>query len=280
MTMGCTPRLEAALVMYNRRMSWSRVSLGFVVTFLLSACSTEASQPRRPNVFAPSVTRVAVEIDYQPGAEPVTMLRNGANPFMFLTESITALFSGSPRAFEINDTPAEMGILDGVTDTRFSVEELLSLAEENRDTRSDDHQVSFYAMFLDGYYAGANGDELDVLGVSLGDTGVIAVFTQAIEDTIVGEDATPLATRGYLQQTTLLHELGHGVGLVNNGIAMATPHQDEEHGAHCDNPDCVMYWSHEAGSAALKEYIANRVATGQRVLFDDACLRDAQLAAE
>ncbi len=48
--------------------------------------------------------------------------------------------------------------------------------------------------------------------------------------------------------TTLLeHEFGHLMGLVDQGSPMQVNHKDAANGAHCDKPDCLMYYNVEAG---------------------------------
>ena len=45
----------------------------------------------------------------------------------------------------------------------------------------------------------------------------------------------------YIEATTVLHELGHLMGLTDNGTPMVEPHKDEGNGDHCDQSDCIMY---------------------------------------
>jgi hypothetical protein len=108
-----------------------------------------------------------------------------------------------------------------------------------------------------------------VLGVSLGNTGVIAMFKDVIRSTdVVG---LPNIVR-FVEQSTIVHELAHAFGLVNNGVPMTTPHQD--HGAHCDNDACTMFFANEGATDAAK-FVRDRVLTGSTILFDDNCLADA-----
>ena len=77
----------------------------------------------------------------------------------------------------------------------------------------------------------------------------------------------------YVEQSTLVHESGHAIGLVNNGLPMTSTHEDTAHRAHCSNPDCVMYWQNE-GSDALKTFVLNRLNNPSLVMYDQACLKD------
>lgn len=109
-----------------------------------------------------------------------------------------------------------------------------------------------------------------MLGVSFGRTGVIVMFKDVIEST--GLVAVPNLER-FVEQATMIHELGHAIGLVDNGVALTTAHKDEEHGAHCTNEDCVMFWLNEGASDAA-QFARDRVSGGDVVLFGDECLAD------
>jgi hypothetical protein len=112
-----------------------------------------------------------------------------------------------------------------------------------------------------------------VLGVSLGDTGVIAVFKPVVR----GASALPTLQR-FVEQTTLIHEFGHAVGLVANGLSVTSAHHDAAHGAHCTNQDCVMYYLNEGASDALA-FVQRRIQGGSSVVFGPECLQDAHAAA-
>ena len=55
---------------------------------------------------------------------------------------------------------------------------------------------------------------------------------------------------------------------------MVKEHQDENHGAHCNNTECIMFWQNE-GVEGLSSFLGRNLANGPRVLFDDDCLADA-----
>jgi hypothetical protein len=99
---------------------------------------------------------------------------------------------------------------------------------------------------------------------------VIAIFMPALRAAAEGETA---AVARFMEQSTLIHELGHGLGLVGDGVTPTTAHQDDGHGAHCTNPSCVMYWQNEGREAAVA--FARQVSRNQNeILFDGECLHD------
>ena len=104
--------------------------------------------------------------------------------------------------------------------------------------------------------------------MSIGTTTVIALFKPVIDSAAVLDD-----TRAFVEQTTLVHEFGHGVGLVNNGIPNLADHHDAEHGAHCADDRCVMYWAVE-GPADVAQFVQQVVTTGDVTLWGSDCLDD------
>lgn len=67
------------------------------------------------------------------------------------------------------------------------------------------------------------------------------------------------------------HELGHLLGLANNGVGMVVDHPDEAHGNHDDNDACLMHGTIEG--AGLFDALLDRTPT-----FDRACLDDLEAA--
>lgn len=48
------------------------------------------------------------------------------------------------------------------------------------------------------------------------------------------------------------HEIGHVLGLVNNGVEMVSDHEDPEHPNHTLDPECLMHWSYESSAVVSK----------------------------
>ena len=226
----------------------------------------------REGLFGMGVESVTLEIDYQAGAEPYTsfgLLGTSGSPFRLTRANLEELFSMTSPTLDI---PTELSEMEEVTDISgqdFDVDTLLAIASRWRDGYSTSTDRTFYIVFLDGYFADETGRRSSVLGVSIGNTGVIAMFKPVIDSTSSPE---------YVEQTTLVHEFGHAAGLVNNGVAMVNDHQDEEHGKHCDNDNCVMYWANE-GAANIGAFVSRYVLNPETVIFDQNCIEDVHAAA-
>lgn len=242
---------------------------------LLAACASDSSGTSAETdpgtdpavLFSDAITTVALEVDVAPGAEPYTGGDLGSTDPWDLTEAnLDALFDGT-KTLEIPRAEDAFGSLDAGAGpwTGAALEDLSAL---HRDDPPTDSRATFHALWLDGYYADSSGERRDVLGVSLGGTSIIAMFKPVIEGASSLE-----GIRTFTEQVTLTHELGHAIGLVNNGVAPTTDHHDAEHGAHCTNDRCVMYYAVE-GPGDVVEFVQEYVATGSTVIFDDPCLDD------
>lgn len=100
-------------------------------------------------------------------------------------------------------------------------------------------KVDTLGLFI--FVSEADYYQKDVLGVAYRNTS-LAIFDGLI--TGFSEDGNR-PNRGALLSTVLEHELGHILGLVNIGSELQSNHQDEAHGKHCNNPECLMYYKYQ-----------------------------------
>lgn len=228
--------------------------------------------PPKDALYSSAIQTIVLEVDYAPGAEPYTGSVVGFGDVwdVFATNA-EALFAGGEKTLEIPRTLAQMELLPEVAGETFDYDAIAAIAEEHRGTASGDGTASFYAVWLPGYYDDGEMVRMDVLGVSFGDTGILAMFKPVISG--VGL----LGSEKLVEQVTLVHEFGHAAGLVNNGLAMQAPHQDEAHGRHCANTDCVMYYTVESTQDVVG-FVTASLTSSTAVLWGDECLADAAAA--
>ncbi len=275
------------------RMRWSLPLTGALVGLtVVSACQSfpggagggggdddDVAQPDAPGgggggsgsvdgVFAAATTKVVVEIDYEAGKQPYTGNMVGfGETFGPTLANIDRLFSGT-KTLVIPTAIADMENIGTVSDEELTVADIAALANAHRDQHDTAGTKTYWVVFVSGHFADASGVQNQVLGISIGDT--VAMFKDVIAGT--GSPLSPNTTR-YVEQSTLIHELAHSIGLVDNGIPMVAPHKDAAHGAHCNNSDCVMYWLNEGASEAA-DFALRRLLGSDSILFDDACLAD------
>jgi hypothetical protein len=221
-------------------------------------------------VFDSSVTDVILEIDYEDGEPPYTgPILGFGDTFDLSVANLERLFAGT-KALTIPRTVGDMEAIGAVADEELTVADLLAIAGDHRDMADSTSTKTYYLVFLSGHFADDEGVQSGVLGVSLGNTGIIAMFKDVIEST--GVPAVPNLER-YVEQSTLVHEMGHAIGLVGNGVAPVAAHRDDAHGSHCINDQCVMYWLNE-GASGMAEFASDFVVAGDAILFDADCLAD------
>ncbi|HEU4611988.1 MAG TPA: hypothetical protein VFS15_07915 [Kofleriaceae bacterium] len=219
-------------------------------------------------VFDPSIDSVVVEIDYETGQEPYTgPILGFGDTFDPAVTNLDRLFSGT-KQLTVPRTLAEMEDIGAIDDEDITVDDLQAIAQAHRNTYDSETRRSYYVVFLSGHFSDASGPQNFVLDVSVGNT--VAMFKDVIRSTDIV--VAPNVVR-YVEQSTLIHELAHSIGLVDNGVPMALSHDDAAHRPHCNNPDCVMYWQNEGSSDAVK-FAQQQLVTGSSILFDAACLAD------
>lgn len=121
----------------------------------------------------------------------------------------------------------------------ITLNEVVSLEKDVRTNFTRGNVLAIHIMVVDAEYQTA-----DILGISYWNTSM-CIFGKAI-DKFSGKPG--LLSRNQLLITLIEHEVGHLLGLVDQGTPMVTPHKSTN-GAHCTNSSCLMYYVIEtAGS--------------------------------
>ena len=248
-----------------------------ILTLLLAiSCGKEESKKSEAVTFPLSTAsryfktsqKVIVEVYYEPGAEPFT----GNNPFGrpywgLLEDNLVSIFQyrSTPPQLTVPKLQSEMRALPAQNKTQWSADDILELNKTYRQASPTESEARFYIYFLNGTLSGNSG----VIGASVNGTPVLAVFKS-----VVTASGGAIVQR-YVEQSTIIHEMGHALGFVNSGVPMKTPHQDTAHGAHTTNSNCVMYWLNE-GTTDLTQFIVHFITTGNTVMWGPEVLADAQ----
>lgn len=225
--------------------------------------------------FALATTSIHLEIDYVEGAEPFAGALGSLNDIWDITRAnVSALFPGKALLMPAN--PSEMERIATPGNEAYSSEDILRLAREHWDREVSPTTARYYFLWVDGWFEKGGELRRRTAGVAISDQHVMAVFKPAI---LALEPSGPTALTGFVEQSALVHELGHAIGLVDRGLPLESPHADPEHPLHCANSDCVMYYLNE-GVWDLRDFVLNAFNMGPAVLFDDACLTDVAAALE
>lgn len=176
-------------------------------------------------------TELVVEIDHAPEHAPSVAARE------HLVEQLRAVTSKSKVSIGLD---ASLSAQPGKV---WSAEDLVAL---ERSTRSREHAAPVAVLHV--LYPSGTYREDGVVGITISGDGVatIAVFLDKMAEFDPGM-GTPLpyppAAREEVEKATLLHEAGHAMGLVNNGLPMVRPHEDPESPGHSNNRESIMWVS-------------------------------------
>ena len=202
--------------------------------------SLEESHPERvPDyITAERYTRLVIEVDYVEGMKPEgATLQNlvaGLEPLLAKPDGIEVV---------LDEKLAARG-----ADYRWSGEELLSLQARTFDLPVDDRTVKMHALFLDG----RDARDDSYLGLEWANRN-IAIFKQSIDRSCRTQTKHQFGLVERLcqqaEESIWTHEIGHVIGLVDNGLPMVTDHVDPDHPHHDADEACVMYWAFERQKA-------------------------------
>jgi hypothetical protein len=150
----------------------------------------------------------------------------------------------------------------------------------SRQHASDDADgpVSIHVLFVDGSYASAE-DGGTVLGLAWGQR-YIALFQDAIRSGCSGGVLGAVSSESceIAERNVWAHELGHVIGLVDNGLSLQTNHRDADHGRHDVSEGCLMYWAYDRPE--MFDVLLSRLGSGQStdVDFCENCWADLNAA--
>lgn len=253
--------------------SWvllSLLPLVFVAACGGSSKGEGASKIDNPKYFFGTMTAMDIDIAYETGAEPFA-----SSSWTLLKANLEALFRERPLkpVISLPTSSDQMTNIPSQSKTKWSLFDILDLEKTYRSRKSEGTTGRFWVVFLKGYLEKDDVPNTSVIGVSITGTTVIAMFKDVIESTGVRANG-PVPK--FVQQSTIIHEIGHALGLVGNGVTLQSSHLDAAHGAHCKNPDCVMYWTNE-GRDALERFREQLRETDDPVIFGAECLQDTKL---
>ncbi|MEZ4819481.1 MAG: hypothetical protein R3A45_06160 [Bdellovibrionota bacterium] len=188
--------------------------------------------------FDSSITTLAIDVFYESGAQPYTgNIGLFGDTWSYTSESIDALFSEIPtRSVEVPTVLAQMTQISTQNKESWSIEDLNNLADAIFVYQQTANKVNVGIIFVKGAYA----ESTSILGVHPSGKPYVFIFKDIITS-LGGTNQSQKQT----EQAVVVHEIGHALGLVNNGVEMVDDHEDGQHPKHTQNNTCVMYWAVE-----------------------------------
>ncbi|MET0400847.1 MAG: hypothetical protein ABW123_00535, partial [Cystobacter sp.] len=155
-------------------------------------------------------------------------------------------------------------------DYAWSDAELFRLAEQTGTLEVPVGTIKLHVLLVDGHSA-RDTQQGKILGLAFPWTHLV-LFRQTM-DTVCGK-GSPLNPCAKVELGVWAHEVGHQLGLVDNGLTMSHPHRDPDanHGRHDSSDKCVMYWAYESSSGL--EGLLGLLGEQESLGFDAACRAD------
>lgn len=236
--------------------------------------------PERVDHYIRSDTyrRLVLEIDYVGGQEP--------DP-----ETVSNLSAGLGELLDKPDG-VEVVLDEQITPREpshgWTLAEIDDAEQETYDLAVDADTIKMHVLFLDGHDA-RDTDDSQVLGLSWANRNIV-IFKESLERTCSANAGDTLRRRGLIEaacrqteESIWTHEIGHALGLVDNGLPMVDDHRDPDHPHHDHNDECVMYWAYDRAQAFLEvrqrfvdDEDANPLGFDAACQADVAALRDTE----
>jgi len=223
--------------------------------------------------YGTEMKNLYIRVFYETGAEPYAGNNSRDQPIWGLLEqNIKQVFETRNQTvtFHVPKDLSEMSEFPAQNKLGWKTSEIVQFAEGLGVPPTTNQTAYFTIVFVKGGFDTGQDITNSVLGVSIAGTTIIAIFKDAIR--LLGPSDQSLTVK-FGEQATLVHEMGHALGIVANGVNAVEDHHDEEHGSHCSNSSCVMYWMNE-GNKDLLEFIQGIVQNGNVTLYGQQCLDD------
>lgn len=192
----------------------------------------------QPEDYASSKTYKTwtVEVDYSSSAKPDGSLLD------FVKGRLNSVVHKDAINFVLDEALATDG------GRAWSNNDLVAFANAHQGRKTGGSEVVTHLLFLTGH-SDADTKDGKVLGVTF-DHDLVVIFSDSVAASCQ-PGVLPLLSScspaDYFR-SVVTHEFGHALGLVDNGAAMVSPHEDGSHKGHSNNQNSVMYWAVEASN--------------------------------
>ena len=155
------------------------------------------------------------------------------------------------------DTPSQTGPYD--------INEIVAIEDEFRTVFNNGNEIGVW-IFFSGEESSSNTGNSVVLGTAYRNTSVVIYERTFIE---LANNSPFLINRFLIETSTLRHEFGHILGLVNIGTPLTSEHEDQQNTRHCNVEECLMYFETVTN-------IFNTSDVASLPDFDTLCIQDLQ----
>jgi predicted Zn-dependent protease len=173
-------------------------------------------------------TRLEIELVYMTGYRPTNFMLE--NMVTFLQNHVN---KPDGIIFRQKEIPA-------LAQNKYTIADIRELEQTHRERYNERGIFTMFLLIVDGYFS-QDDKESFALGAAYNSSSTVLFGPRIVENS--GGFRRP--SLPVLEATVTIHEIGHLMGLVNNGTDMVHEHEDDNYESHCDNERCLMYWAVE-----------------------------------
>ena len=248
----------------------------FILSLFLVTCSSggEFIPPEflhKPAFYFSEANQITLNVYYEKEAAPFTgdsSIIGKVWDIAFLNFEEIFSFKSIKTQINVPRELSDMKEIPALGRETWAVEDIIDLATEQKVVSVKNKEAFFSVFFVKGFFKKSGEIRNSVAGVNLSGTSVILIFKDVI-------NSMPPGLKIFSEQATAVHEVGHALGFVNNGVPAVGSHFDGRHGAHSNEDECIMFHLNEA----VKNLIAFAIrlnTLGDATIWGPGVLMDAE----
>ncbi len=150
----------------------------------------------------------------------------------------------------------------------FDIENIISIEEEHRTIYNDENNLAVYIFFANRSSSNDTPNRV-TLGSAYRNTSIV-IYKKTINE-IADSNGIDIPLT---EKTTLNHELGHLLGLVNLQLDdIHQQHEDTQNNKHCRVEECLMYFETTGNRSAIASSLLRKSMVSD---LDPLCIEDLQ----
>lgn len=259
-----------------------------ILVFVLGSCTSDpnAVPPEflnDPFFYFNDSDQVRLNVYYEPDAAPfvggVVTSDPDFNEVWDLTDiNLTEIFSFRSQSPNLN-IPRELSQMNMMADNNrdiWTVQDIVDLAQEQDVISKNQSESVFSIFFVRGFFEQNGQVSQNIIGVNVSGTSIVMIFKDVIE--AIQSAGGPISSdllQKFSEQATVIHEVGHALGLVDRGVPATGNHFDGLNGAHSNEEECIMFHLNQ-GTQDLLLFLSNLSSTGDATIWGPGVLSDVE----
>lgn len=253
------------------KFNYSRFLMSIIVIFFLSACKSDDNNPPEDPTIANKQTTGTSSEDLLKDTEFTTLTLEFVYPEGFQPEAgtISNLVSFlEERLHKPQGITVVQNVISPPEGSSFNINKIINIEDENRTLYNEGSNLAVYVFFANQSSSNDTPNRV-TLGSAYRNTSIVIY-----KKTINAIGASNGVDVSLAEKTTLQHEFGHLMGLVNLQLDdIHQVHEDTQNNKHCMVEECLMFFQTTDNRAAISRAFLNKSTVRE---LDPLCIEDLQ----